>query len=248
MDLNQLTLKVQLLSYDLEQLKVAVTTPHTIWDSPLFSGFVGALTVFVFNIIYNYFRDIRDKRFQCRSFISAEEIDNLGTRLEGYNYELTEDIRLVETKSLIKLDERIKAGEISDVRGNFLKIENLGPSLVTNVIINMEIEGKLSKHKVILRKVIPVIPTKQKIFILAHTLEIPIEPQLLRKASITYITIAGERMKYSYEVTGEFSIIKNNLICKEKYFFKRFGIYKNISISETKPISWIFIKHKREVT
>jgi len=236
--------KVQELSEEVDHLKVIISNSHTIWNSPLFSGIVGAITVFMLTLIYNTYRDIRDKRFQCRSFISAEEIGELGTRLEGYNYEPIDDIRLVETESLVKLNDDVKKGAISNVQANFLKIENLGPSLVTNVNITLEIEGLVSKKKVLLQKVIPIISTKQKVFILAQVMDFYVEPQLLRKTTITYMTIAREKIRYSYEVSGS----EEDCLCKETYSYKRFGSFKKVSQAETKPISWIYIKHNREVT
>ena len=108
----------------------------------------------------------------------------------------------------------------------------------------MEIEGLLSKKKVPLQETIPIISTKQKVFILAQVMSLSIEPQLLRKTTITYMTIAKEQIRYSYEVSGS----EENCICKEEYSYKRFGFFKKVSHAETKPISWIYIKHKREIT
>ncbi|EHQ92121.1 hypothetical protein [Desulfosporosinus youngiae] len=242
MEFNDLILQVQQLSLELEHLKAALNS-RTMWNSPLLSGVVGALTVFLLTVVYNYFRDIGDKRFQHRSFIVAEEIDNLGTRLEGYNYEPTEDIRLVETESLVKLHDRVKTGALCSGT-NFLKIENLGPSLVTNVNISIDIEGQISKKRVTLQKRIPIISIKQKVFIFAQDMAFQFEPQLLRKSTITYTTIAGEKMKYTYEVSEN----EGNTTCKEKYFYKsRFCNFKLIAHADTEPISWIYIKHKRDV-
>ena len=102
--------KVQELSAEVDHLKVLLSDSHTVWNSPLFSGAVGALIVFLLTVVYNICSDIGDKRFRCRSFISAEEIDKLGTRLEGYNYEPIDDIRLVETESLVQLHDGVKRG------------------------------------------------------------------------------------------------------------------------------------------
>lgn len=146
--LHELFVEVQRLSLEIEHLKTLFYNSHTIWDSPLLSGLVGALVVFILNIFYNTHRDTRDKKFQSRSFIVAEEIYNLGTRLEGYNYGPEDDVRLIETDSLkriIQLEER----EHKKLRnGNFLKTVNTGPYIVTNVKITLEIFGeKVKKQK-----------------------------------------------------------------------------------------------------
>lgn len=207
----------------------------------LLSGIVGALTVFLLTTVYNYFRDIRDKRFQCRSFVVTEQIYNLGTMLEGYDYESSEDIRLVQTESLERLDEDIRTGALSNEKVCFLKVENLGPFIVTNVNIRMQIEEKVSKKKVILQKTIPIITLKQKIFILVHDMAFYYEPQHLVKTTITYNTIAGEQIKYSRELSES----TESLMFEEKYSYKRFGVFKQISSVEVEPVSWIFIRHKR---
>ncbi|MCP1135303.1 MULTISPECIES: hypothetical protein [Paenibacillus] len=205
----------------------------------LLSGGFGSIITLVITYFMTSNRDKNQYKQSNRTYIVAEEIDSLGSRLEGYNNVHDKDLRIIETDNFIQLDRLVRDRVIQGELLNYLRLRNLGPAMVLQCSIALEIESNQTSMEI--KKVVPIFLSDQELFVFAQSLENHPHPQLLKRATVVYKTIANEEMKYVYDVRRE----QGKTICREHYYVKSLFGYKLLNISEVDQVSWIFINHHR---
>ncbi|QLG42023.1 hypothetical protein HW560_30495 [Paenibacillus sp. E222] len=205
----------------------------------LLSGGFGSIITLVITYFMTLNRDKNQYKQSNRTYIVAEEIDSLGSRLEGYNNVHDKDLRIIETDNFIELDQLVRDGVVQGELLNYLRLRNLGPAMVIQCSIALEIESNQTIKEI--KKVVPIFLSDQELFIFAQSLENHPHPQLLKRATVVYKTIANEEIKYVYDVRRE----QGKTICREQYYVKSHFGYKLLNISEVDKVSWIFINHYR---
>ncbi|WP_339850336.1 hypothetical protein MKY42_08250 [Paenibacillus sp. FSL W7-1088] len=205
----------------------------------LLSGGFGSIITLVITYFMTLNRDKNQYKQSNRTYIVAEEIDSLGSRLEGYNNVHDKDLRIIETDNFIELDQLVRDGVVQGELLNYLRLRNLGPAMVIQCSIALEIESNQTIKEI--KKVVPIFLSDQELFIFAQSLENHPHPQLLKRATVVYKTIANEEIKYVYDVRRE----QGKTICREQYYVKSHFGYKLLNISEVDQVSWIFINHYR---
>lgn len=240
------------------------------WDNSDWAGFLGSYlggiigglaTLFAIYITTRETRTLeKDKRdndelenkekekLLNRSYLIAEEMDNLGLRLEGYNN--SGDIRILETENYIEIENYINEQKIKTIKANYLKIKNIGPNLVTNcefkLIINIKDNDNYNEEYII-NSSVPIMQINQEVFIMSQILKLPSKPtyqQLLTDIKIKYTTTIGEEIFYHYNVESD----EGNTICVENYYTEENGIIKELLSTKSQPVSWIHTSHYRTET
>lgn len=205
----------------------------------IIGGGATLLTIFI-SIKYAEKQRTKDRKIDNRVYLMFDEIDNLGLKLEGYNYRGESDIRIIETENYTEFENLAKEKSFSNIRLNYFMIRNEGPNVVTSCEITLKIVNDSSRETII-KSTIPIIRVNQEYFILAQSMILYPAPQLLKEVEIKYFTVLGEEMKYTYYVDKK----GDGSSCLEKYFVKEDGAFKELFNTSTNNVSWVYIKHNR---
>lgn len=179
------------LTNDFKNLFVTEDNEITPLLLTLLSGGLGAVITLIFTYFMTLARDKKQNKEQNRTYIIADEIDNLGARLEGYTNIENKELRIIETDNFIQLDNLVQKGHIHGESLNYLRLRNLGPAMLVQCDIQITI-GSDGREDVEINKVIPLFLSNQELFVFAQSLKNVDNPQLLKKVVIQYKTVANE--------------------------------------------------------
>lgn len=205
----------------------------------ILSGGIGSIITLIVSAFLTYSRDKKLNKIRNRSYVVAEEIDNLGARLEGYSNPNYKDIRIIETENFTLLDKLVQNGTIGGEKLNYLRLKNTGPAMIIDCSITLVIESNNRDTEI--HKVVPLFQCDQELFVFAQSLDNIPHEQLLKQVTIVYRTIANEIIKYVFDIRRK----QNKTICRERYYLKTLFGYRLLNATEVEQISWIYINHVR---